>query len=69
MLSGEGAGAVFPPATFKLKPCVEVSTVFEESVTCTVKEAVPLCVGMPAIIPPEVKLNPAGSEPAFTRHV
>ena len=40
----------------------------EESVTCTVKLDWPALVGVPLMVPPLLKLRPAGNAPAETVH-
>jgi hypothetical protein len=40
----------------------------EESVTCTVKLEGPALVGVPLIVPPLLKLRPAGNAPEVTVH-
>jgi hypothetical protein len=38
------------------------------SVNCTVKEEVPVALGVPEIVPPELRERPAGSAPEMTDH-
>ena len=38
------------------------------SVTCTVKGLVPAAPGVPDMVPPAARLNPAGSAPLATAH-
>jgi hypothetical protein len=40
----------------------------EESSTCTVKLGWPVVVGIPLIVPPWLKLNPAGKDPDANVH-
>jgi len=40
----------------------------DESATCTVKVGWPTVVGVPLIVPPWLKVNPAGNDPDATVH-
>ncbi len=55
-------------ATKILNPCVAVFGGDEESVTLTVKENVPVCVGDPEIAPAPDRDNPGASEPPEMDH-
>jgi hypothetical protein len=46
-----------------------VANLDELSVTFTVKLAVPAALGVPDIVPPAERLNPAGSDPFATDHM
>lgn len=52
-----------------LKFADEVAGVPCESATCTVKLAVAAVVGIPDIVPLDVRVNPAGKEPELILHV
>ncbi len=54
-------------ATEMLRPCMSVA--FELSLTCTVKFAVPLAVGVPLMAPLAESDRPAGSAPGPLDHV
>jgi hypothetical protein len=58
------------PAPFMLMESglVAFCTFEEESVTCTVKLDWPELVGVPLIVPPTLKLRPAGNVPEATVH-
>lgn len=64
------AAGVFPPPlellTVSVNDRVAVCCGDEESFTGTVKVNAPVCVVVPERIPPELRLNPLGSEPEDT---
>ena len=57
------------PAMVRLSSTDAVAGVGAESVTPTVKVKLPATVGVPAIIPPLLKVKPAGSAPDKRLHV
>jgi len=55
--------------TVRVNAAVAVCAGDPESVAWTVNDEAPVCVGVPEICPPALRLNPAGNDPDTTDHV